>query len=126
MLCPSVEEGRGLYICYLLLKCTILHDVFSGIVFILNPPFCDLGYADSVCLCGGGGGWVLNPVSCWRPYAAGLLQSVSDQIYILQNCFSTPRKKPRRLGGFKPVLGSLTFKCGSGSRSVNPWIRTSD
>jgi hypothetical protein len=87
-----------------------------------GTPWCvrDLVYCRQ-CV-GGGEGGGLNPVSCWRPYAAGLLQSVSDQIYNLQNCFSTPRQKPRRLGGFKPVLGSLAFWCGSGSRSVDPYL----
>ncbi len=45
-------------------------------------------YTDSVCLGGGGGGGEI----CFRPYTAGILHSVSDQIQNLPNCFTTPNK----------------------------------
>ncbi len=43
-------------------------------------------YIQRVCL--GGGGVEL----CCRPYSAGILRSVSDQILNLPNCFTTPNK----------------------------------
>jgi hypothetical protein len=48
-----------------------------------------LRYTDSVCLRGGRGGGV---ELCCRPYSAGILHSVSDQIQNLTNCFTTPNK----------------------------------
>jgi hypothetical protein len=45
-------------------------------------------YLDSVCLRGGRWGVEL----CCRPYSAGILHSVSDQIQNLPNCFTTPNK----------------------------------
>jgi hypothetical protein len=41
-----------------------------------------------VCGCGGGGVKL-----CCRPYSAGVLNSVSDQIQNLQNCYTNPNKK---------------------------------
>jgi hypothetical protein len=42
---------------------------------------------------GGGGGGVGGRVELGcRPYSAGLLHSVSDQLQNLQNCFTTPNK----------------------------------
>jgi hypothetical protein len=46
-------------------------------------------YTDS-CVAGGFGGGGVE-LYC-RPYSAGVLHSVSDQIQNLQNCFSTPKK----------------------------------
>ncbi len=48
---------------------------------------------------------------CCRPYSAGVLHSVSDQIQNLQNCFTAPNKNDqlRRhlgIGAFK-VLSSM-------------------
>ncbi len=71
---------RGNYTC-VLLPLYLLSD--------LPPPFqtkCTV-YKDSVWLLGKGG---VN--LCCRPYSAGILHSVSDQIQNLPNCFTTPNK----------------------------------
>ncbi len=52
------------------------------------PPSQSMQYTDSVLLWGVGGVEL-----CWRPYSAGLLHSVSDQIQNPQNCFTTPNIK---------------------------------
>jgi hypothetical protein len=58
---------------------------------------------------GGGGGGV--ELYC-RPYYAGVLHSVSDQVQNLQNCFSTPNKNDQLrlhlgIGVFKVSLSML-------------------
>ena len=50
----------------------------------------------------GGGGVEL----CCRPYSAGVLHSVSGQIQILQNCYTTPNKWPRK----DDIKGLVPFK----------------
>ncbi len=53
----------------------------------LPLPILNVKYIQTVCGCGGGGVEL-----CCRPYSAGVLHSVSDQILNLQNCFTTPNK----------------------------------
>ncbi len=57
----------------------------------LSPPFPKYAvYRQCVAVGGGGVGGV---EFCCRPYSAGLLHSVSDQIQNPQNCFTTPNIK---------------------------------
>ncbi len=60
-------------------------------------------YTDSVCL--GGGGSEL----CCRPYSAGILHSVSDQIQSLPNCFTTTNKMTSE----DDIKGLVSFKVPS-------------
>ncbi len=61
--------------------------------FSLTSPHCPFQnemcsiYRQCACGCGVGGVEL-----CCRPYSAGVLHSVSDQIQNLQNCFTTPNK----------------------------------
>ncbi len=50
---------------------------------------------------------------CCRPYSAGILHSVSDQIQNLPNCFTTPNKMTSEYD--IKGLGSLKF--------LRPWFR---
>ncbi len=50
-------------------------------------PKLNVQYIQTVCVCGGGGVEL-----CCRPYSAGVLRSVSDQIQNLPNCSITPNK----------------------------------
>jgi hypothetical protein len=75
--CP---HGQSNYTCVLLpLYCT-----FS---LTSSPPLPNVQYMQTVCDCGGG-----DVKMYCGPYSAGVLQSVSDQIQNLQNCFTTPNK----------------------------------
>ncbi len=68
---------------------TILVYSCPSIFSLTSPPSqtkCTV-YKDSVCLRGRGGGEL-----CCRPYSAGILHSVSDQIQNIPNCFTTPKK----------------------------------
>ncbi len=78
--------------------------------FSLNPPppqTKSTVYSDSVwlCVCVGGGGVEL----CFRPYSAGVLHSVSDQVPNLQNYFTTPNK----IDQLRRHLGIGVFKVPS-------------
>ena len=66
-----------------------LYCTFSLTSFPL-PPFSKKMYSIYRQLCGWGGGGGVE-LYC-RPYSAGVLHSVSDQIQNLQNCFTTPNK----------------------------------
>ncbi len=65
-------------------------------------PKLNVQYVQTVCGCGGGGGVEL----CCRPYSAGVLHSVSDQIQNLHNWFTTPNKLTSKDG----ILGLVTLK----------------
>ncbi len=91
--CP---HGQRNYIC-VLLPLYLLYD--------LPPNYMNSMY--SMWLWGGGGGGV---ELCCRPYSAGVLHSVSDQIWNLQNCFTTPKQLP-----VKTTLVSLKF--------LRPWLQ---
>jgi hypothetical protein len=96
--CP---HGRRNYTC-VLLPLYLLSDL---------PPSpsqirCKV-YTDNVWLWGGG------VELCCRPYSAGVLNSVSDQIQNLQNCFTTPNKMTSK-DDIKGLV-SLKFLC--------PWVR---
>ncbi len=65
-------------------------------------------YTDSVRLRGGGSGGEL----CCRPYSAGILHSVSDQMQNLPNYFTTPNKMTRE----NDIKGSVSLKF------LRPWI----
>ncbi len=85
---------------------------------------------------GGGGGGEL----CCRPYSAGILHSVSDQMQNLPNYFITPHKMTSEndikglvsLKFLRPCFyqcsGSMTFWGGSGSGSSDPcfWLMDLD
>ncbi len=75
--CELLPHGRRNYTC-VLLPLYLLSD--------LPPPPRKL----SVSQWGWGGGGVVSYVC--RPYSAGVLDSVSDQIRNLQNFFTTPNK----------------------------------
>jgi hypothetical protein len=77
--CP---HGRRNYTC-VLLPLYLLSD-------LLPPhPKLNVMLIQTVCVWGGrGGGWI---VLC-RPYSAGILHSVSDQMQNLPNYFTTPNK----------------------------------
>jgi hypothetical protein len=78
--------GRRNYTCVLLpLYCT-----FSLTSCPLPPPQCTEYSIQKVCYCGGRGGGGVE-MYC-GPYSAGVLNSVSDQIQNLKNCFTTPNK----------------------------------
>ena len=80
--CP---HGRRNYTC-VLLPLYLLSDLPPSHLPKLK---CTL-YTDSVWLLGGGGGGGVE--LCFRPYSAGVLHSVSDQIQNLPNCFTTLNK----------------------------------
>ncbi len=77
---------------------TILLYTVAPLLYLLSdllpppPPLPKLNvhvqYVNTVCGCGGVGGVEMY---C-GPYSAGVLHSVSGQIQILQNCFTTPNK----------------------------------
>jgi hypothetical protein len=73
-----MDEGPIL----LLLPLYILSD-------LLPLPKLNEQYIQTVFVWWGGG---VELYSYYRPYSAGYLQSVSDQIQNLQNCFTTPNK----------------------------------
>jgi hypothetical protein len=81
----TTSKGRGQRIRYLLY------------CFQFNTPPHVSKYMKT--MCGGGGG----VESCWRPYSTGVLHYECDQIQNLQNCLSTPRKKPRKGEGLKQI-----------------------
>jgi hypothetical protein len=60
----------------------------SDLLSTLPLPKLNVQFIQTVNGCGGGGGVEL----CCRPYSAGVLHSVSDQIQNLQNCFTTLNK----------------------------------
>ncbi len=77
--------------------CVLLRHV-APLPSLWPPPLPKLNvvYTDSVWLWGGGGVEL-----CCRPYSAGVLHPVSDQVQNLQNCFTTQNKndqKRRHLG----------------------------
>ncbi len=70
---------------------------------VLPPPFpcVKVQYKQTVCGWEGMGGWGVE--LCWRPYSAGVLHSVSDQVQNLQNCSATPKQKLRRGEGVRHI-----------------------
>ncbi len=87
----------------------ILNPVLRSVLSAVAPlhfsllPFSLLSkysiYVRTVCGCEGKE--VVS--SCWRPFSAWVLHSVSDQIQNLQNFSTTPRPKPRRRGGLRQI-----------------------
>jgi hypothetical protein len=69
-------------------------------------PKLNVQYIQTVCVWGGGG------ELCCRPYSAGGLHSVSDQIQNLPNCFTTPHKMTSEDDSKRLV--SLKF--------IRPWL----
>jgi hypothetical protein len=74
---------------------------------------------------------------CCRPYSAGILHSVSDQIQNLQNCFTTPNKMTSeddikglvslkflcpRLGPRSNVLVTLTYSSLGNMTRKSSWL----
>ena len=87
--------------------------------FSLTPPLPKLNvqlHTDNVWL--GVGGWGAGGVDsvelCCRPYSAGVLHSVSDQIQNQQYCFTTPNKKRTSKDDIKGLV-SLKFH--------RPWLK---
>jgi hypothetical protein len=70
-------------------KGTILVYCCASIFSLTSPPppvpKLNVHYKQTVCVWGG-------DELCCRPYSAGILHSVSDQIQNLPNCFTTPNK----------------------------------
>ncbi len=101
--CPHVQRN---YTCVLLFPLYLLSD--------LSPPpsqtKCTVPL-QTVLGCGGGVGGV---ELCCRPYSAGVLNSVSDQIQKLQNYFTTPNKNDQQ----RRHLGIGVFKVPSSIHSA--------
>ena len=71
--------------------CTVTHLLYLLSDLLPPPPLPNVQYMQIVCDCGGRWGWG-DVELCCRPYSAGVLHSVSDQIHNLQNCYTTPNK----------------------------------
>jgi hypothetical protein len=78
--CELLPSWTKEYIC-VLLPLYLLYDL---------PPELYEQYVQYVTV----GGWWGGVELCCRPYSAGILYSVSDQIWNLQNCFTIPKKLP--------------------------------
>jgi hypothetical protein len=74
--CP---HGRRNYTC-VMLPLYLLSDLPPP------PPKLNVQYIQKMCGCGG------DVELCCRPYFAGVLHSVSDQMQNLHNCSTTPNK----------------------------------
>jgi hypothetical protein len=81
---PACELTKEIYLCTVAPLQYLLSDILPP------PPLLkeNVQHIQTVLWLGGGGGVALY---C-RPYSAGVLHSVSDQIQNLQNCFTTPNK----------------------------------
>jgi hypothetical protein len=85
---------------------TILVYWCPSIFSLTSPPSqtkCTV-YTGSVCLGGGKGGGV---ELCCRPYPAGILHSVSDQIQNLPKCFTTT---PNKMTSEDDIKGLVSLK----------------
>jgi hypothetical protein len=72
--------------------CTVAPLILLSDLLPLPPPLPNVLYSiyrPCVTVCGGGG-WGVEMYCV--PYSEGVLDSVSDQIQNLQNCFTTPNK----------------------------------
>ncbi len=102
--------GNGIFdpACELLPPWTKELYLFSDLLPPPPLPKLNVQHIQAVCGCGGWGVQL-----CCRPYSAGVLHSVSDQIKNLQNCFTTQNKmtsKRRHLGiGVFKVSSSMVL-----------------
>ncbi len=79
---------------------------FSLIHHYLPPFLVWISTALYCTVCNGGGGGI---GLCWRPYSAGVLHSVSDQIQNLQNCETTANKNLLQINTCRKVPLQIIF-----------------
>ncbi len=92
--------------------CTVAPLLY--LLFDLLPPLKqNVQYIQTVCGWRGGGG--VDQLYC-RPYSAGVLHSLSDQIRNLQNCFTTPNKMTSK----DDINGLVSLKF------LRPWVYVVD
>jgi hypothetical protein len=76
---------KELYLCTVAPLLYLLSDLLPP------PPFLIYSICRQCVTVGGMWGWG-DVELCCRPYSAGVLHSVSDQIQNLQNCYTTPNR----------------------------------